>query len=162
MHIRYMTTWVRMVWEKHRTNIQTLVEIWSHDYGGKKITLKMLVLVHISISYVNNHGMKVSKSSLIPEKHLLSHTQNFMFRSNSLKNPRQDFQEISRGFSWLWVNLMFPVTSSPLQCAENIKMWWADSHYFSLPSLCPLKDEYFFIYGQSVVVSPFDTLRSRH
>lgn len=40
---------------------------------GGGITAKMLV--YISISYINDHGMKTSKSGVIPEKHLSAHSK---------------------------------------------------------------------------------------
>lgn len=65
-----------------------LVEIGSHDWGGG-ITAKMLV--YISISYINNHGMKTSKSGVIPEKHLLSAHSKFHVSIYFAQKPKARF-----------------------------------------------------------------------
>lgn len=61
---------------------------------GGGITAKMLVLVYISISYINNHGMKTSKSSksgVIPEKHLLSAHSKFHVSIYFAQKPKARF-----------------------------------------------------------------------
>lgn len=56
---------------------------------GGGITAKMLV--YISISYINNHGMKTSKSGVIPEKHLLSAHSKFHVSIYFAQKPKARF-----------------------------------------------------------------------